>query len=91
MGRTLSTDKRGEFVRDRTELVDIPETEFNPSTDINDTSRLYFRVLSPITESFDGSMDRTPPFDRPNPDPLMLGMTEKQRTKLVRNDDREDF
>lgn len=91
MGRTLSTDRRGEEWRDRVEIVDPPCSEFNPSTDINDTSRQTVVMLSPMAESFDGRMGLTPPFDCPNPNPLVLGVTETERTRPVRTDSREDF
>jgi hypothetical protein len=91
MGRTLSSNRRGEFIRDIVEIVDWPETEFNPQTDLNDTSAKPFGVLSSYAESFDGRMDMSPPFDRPNPNPIKLGRTEAERTRPVRNDDPEDF
>lgn len=91
MGRTLTTDRRGEEWRDRVEVVDPPCSEFNPSTDINDTSRYAVRMLSPMAENYDGRADLTPPFGCPNPNPLVLGVTEAERTKPVRTKDREDF
>ena len=91
MGRTLSTNRRGEEVRDRIEIIDPPCSEFNPSIDINDTSAQGVGVLSPMAENFDGRVDMTPPYDCPNPDPLVLGMTEAFRIRPVRTDDAEDY
>lgn len=91
MGRTLTTDKRGEVVRDRYEIVDPPCSQFNPQTDINDTASEVVRMLSPVAENEDGRMDMSPPFNLPTPRSLVLGMTERERTRTVRNDDREDY
>ena len=91
MGRTLSSDRRGEEWRDRVEIVDPWASEFKPQTDLNQTSEQPVGMLSPQAENFDGRADRTPPFARPNPNPLVLGVTEAERTKPVRNDDPEGF
>ena len=91
MGRTLSTNRHGERVRDLIEIINPPCSEFNPSTDINDTSSQGPYMLSPFAESEEGSMNMSPPYNLPNPKPLVLGRTEQERTRTVRNDDREDY
>jgi hypothetical protein len=91
MGRTLSSNRRGETVRDLVEIVDPPCSEFNPSLDINETEAEGFRVLSSYSENFDGRVDMSPPFNLSNPNPLKLGTTERERTAPVRNDDPEGF
>lgn len=91
MGRTLSTNRRGEEVRDFVIVVDPPESQFNPQVDLNDTAEKPVYVLSPVSESFDGRMDFSPPFDPTNPLTLVLGMGEAFRTLPVRNDDPEGY
>ena len=91
MGRTLSSDRRGEEWRDKIEIVDPPCSQFNPQTDLNSNYQYAVEALSPVAESFDGRVDFTPPFGCPNPNPLQLGMTEAERTRPVRNDDPEGF
>ena len=91
MGRTLTTNRHGERVRDLVEIVDPPCTEFNPSTDINDTAAAGPYMLSPFAESEEGSMNMSPPYNVPNPSRLVMGVTEREMTKTVRNNDREDY
>ena len=91
MGRMLTTNRHGERVRDLIEIVDPPCSQFNPETDINDTASQPVRMLSPVAESEDGDMSFSPPFNLPNPRPLVMGITEMERTRTVRNDDREDY
>lgn len=90
MGRTLNTTKYGEEFRDLIEIVDPHCSEFHPQRDLNDTSEQPVRMLSSYAENFDGRVDRTPPFNLGNPLPLVLGMSERERTRPVRNDDPED-
>jgi hypothetical protein len=89
MGRTLSSNRHGEERRDLYVIVDPPESCFDPQTDLNKTQPVV--MLSPSAESFDGSVNRTPPFDVPDPLPLVLGTTNAERLKTVRNDDPEGF
>jgi hypothetical protein len=91
VGRTISSNRRGEERRDLIEIVDPLESCFNPLTDLNETSNERVRMLSPVAESFDGSMDASPPFDVPDPNPLVLGKTRTEMTRVVRNDDAEGF
>lgn len=91
MGRTLSSNRRGEEVRDLVEIVDPPCSEFNPSVDLNDTAAEEFTFLSSYSESFDGRMELSPPFDVPNPSEIVLGRSAFERTRTVRNDAPEGF
>ena len=91
MGRTLSSNRQGEERRDLVVVTDPPESCFNPQEDLNDTSTRPVVMLSPVAESFDGAVNRTPPFDVPNPLAVVLGRSESERTKPVRNDDPEGY
>ena len=91
MGRTLSTNRHGERVRDLVEVVNPPCSEYNPETDINDTAAAGVRMLSPFAEIEDGDMSLSPPFNLKNPRPLVMGITEMERTRTVRNNDRADY
>jgi hypothetical protein len=91
MGRTLSSNRLGEERRDLILIVDPPASCFNPLTDLNQTSVQPVVMLSSVAESFDGNVNRTPPFDVPNPNELVLGRSERERTAPVRNDDPEDY
>jgi hypothetical protein len=91
VGRTISSNRRGEERRDLIEIVDPLESCFNPLTDLNESSNERVRMLSPMAESFDGNVNATPPFDVPDPLPLALGKTRAEMTRVVRNDDPEGF
>ena len=89
MGRTLSTNRRGEERRDLIEIINPPCSKYNPSFDLNDTNAAPVGVLSPMAESIDGRVDIAPPYDPDSPNTLVLGMTEQFRGKPVRNNDPE--
>jgi hypothetical protein len=90
--RELKMGRPNAEKRDRFEIIDPPCSEFNPQEDLNDTSRQPVQVLSSYAENFDGRADMTPPFNCPNPDPFpKLGITEKERTRPVRNNDPEGY
>jgi hypothetical protein len=91
MGRTLSSNRQGEEWRDLTVVVDPPCSEFNPQTDLNDTATQRVQMLSPAFEGADGPMDASPPFNVPDPLPLVLGQTKAELTCVVRNDDPEGY
>lgn len=89
--RELKMGRPNAQKRDRSEVVDPPCSEFNPQEDLNDTYTQPVGMLSSYAESIDGRVDRTPPFGAPNPNPLKLGMTEKERMRPVRNNDPEGY
>jgi hypothetical protein len=91
VGRTLNTNKRGLEKRDFYEIIDPPESCFNPQEDLNDTNMRGVVICSPLAETFDGTANLTPPFDPPSPLTLVLGMTEAERRRPVRNDDPEGY
>jgi hypothetical protein len=89
--RELKMGRPNAEKRERREVVDPPCSEFNPQTDLNDTYTQPVKMLSPVAEEFGGRADQTPPFGCPNPNPLRLGITEKERTRPVRNNDPEGY
>ena len=91
MGRTLTTNRHGERVRDLVEIVNPPCTEFNPSTDINDTTAAGPYMLSPFAESEEGNMNQSPPYNLRNPRRTATGVTEQEMNRTVRNSEREDY